>query len=77
MVGRGTNIGTSKGEISSSSSSGVFGEVPSCKDADRVLIWLKPVRDSQADAFQKIFSFPPKYGYLFSTSGPQFVALHG
>ena len=43
-------------------------------DANRVITWLRPVGESRANAFWKIFSFPPHVWVSFSTSGPQFVA---
>ena len=66
----GDNVGSFRDEESSSSSYGVFGEVLSRADANKVLTWLRPTRKPQADAFWKRFSFPPQVRVYFSSSGP-------
>ena len=43
-------------------------------DAKGVITSLRPVGESRANVFWKIFSFPPHVRVSFSTSGPQFVA---
>ena len=48
-------------------------EVPSHVDANGVMMWLRPVGESRADAFWKKFSFPPKARVSFPSLGPQFL----
>ena len=41
----------------------------SCVDTARVIMWLKTVGESRADAFWKKFSFPPMSGFYFLPRG--------
>ena len=56
MASGGDNIGSHMDEEPSST---LFREVLLHADATRVIAWLKPIRESRADAFWKKFSFPP------------------
>ena len=60
MAYRGANTESFGDEESSSSSSGVSGEVLSRANANGVLTWLRLIGESQANAFWKRFSFPPQ-----------------
>ena len=73
MAYRGDNVGSCGDKESSSSSFREFEEVLSHTEANRVITWLKPVRESQADALWKRFSFPPHVRVSISTLGPHFV----
>ena len=55
---RGDYVGSSMDEESSSSTSGVSGEVLLSSHANEVITWIRPVKESRADALWKRFSFP-------------------
>ena len=74
MARRRDNIGSFGDEESSSSSARVSGEVLSRVNANGVLKWLRPVKESRANAFSKRFAFPLHVRVSFSISGSQFVA---
>ena len=63
------NVGRPKDEDLPSTSE----EALSRADATGVIMWLKPVGESRADAFWKKFSFPPNVRVSFPSLGPHYV----
>ena len=74
MADRVDYVGSCMEKESSSSSSGVSGEVLLHVEANKVINWIRLVGESQADALWKRFSFPPYVCASFLSLGPQFVA---
>ena len=70
MVRGEDNVGGRRDKGPSSTSSK---DVPSLVDTTRVIMWLRPVREPQVDAFWKKFSFPSNVWVYFSSSGPHFI----
>ena len=74
MVIREDNVGSCVKKKLSSFSYGAFEEVISHVDANRVITWIRPIKESWADAFWKRFSFPSYVCVSLSSLRPQFVA---